>query len=75
MSTESVRDVEIWARNLLDVNFKYTWTIENYIKLLDNRINIDSPTFEVSLVTYCIVLFIHSKIPIQGHYVLEDMCT
>jgi hypothetical protein len=48
---EGVREVEVWARNLLDVNFKYTWTIENYVQLLDDKKNIDSPIFGVSLLS------------------------
>ena len=41
--------VEILARNLLDVNFKYTWKISKYLKHVDEGRNIDSPQFEVGV--------------------------
>jgi len=39
--------VEILARNLYDVGFKYTWDIEDYLKGVDGDDDVDSPVFEV----------------------------
>ncbi|CAG7823124.1 unnamed protein product [Allacma fusca] len=41
--------VEVQARHLLDVTFKYTWKIENYFKIVEQGLSIDSPTFHVNV--------------------------
>lgn len=42
--------VELMARNLFDVGFKYTWKIEDYLKGVDSEIGVDSDIFNVSTV-------------------------
>lgn len=42
-----MNNCEVLARNLLDVGFKYTWMVENYLKGIDEDEDTDSPTFEV----------------------------
>lgn len=52
MSKEDITNkdtVEVLARNLCDVGFKYNWTIEDYLKGVDEEINVDSPVFEVKM--------------------------
>lgn len=55
--------VEVLARNLFDIGFKYNWTIEDYLKGVDEEINVDSPVFEVTRTViicctiYCCQLF------------------
>lgn len=40
--------VDVQAKHLMDITFKYTWRIENYLKVLEDGINMDSPPFQVS---------------------------
>ena len=39
--------VEVQARHLTDVSFKYTWKIENYLKIVEQGLSVDSPPFRV----------------------------
>ena len=39
--------MEVLARNLLDIGFKYTWRIPDYLKGVDGEIDVDSPEFLV----------------------------
>ena len=41
--------VEVQARHLMDVSFKYTWKIENYLKILEEGLSVDSPPFRVRI--------------------------
>ncbi len=43
--------VEVIARNLFDVGFKYTWKIEDYLKGVDGEIDVDSQIFHVRIHT------------------------
>lgn len=39
--------VEVLARNLCDIGFKYSWNIEDYLKGVDGKDDVDSPLFDV----------------------------
>ncbi|OXA37017.1 BTB and MATH domain-containing protein 43 [Folsomia candida] len=41
--------VEVIARNLFDLGFKYTWKIGDYLKGVDSQTVVDSPVFNISV--------------------------
>ncbi|CAL8093250.1 unnamed protein product [Orchesella dallaii] len=41
--------VEVLARNLCDTGFKYNWSIEDYLKGVDQEIDVDSSVFEINV--------------------------
>lgn len=46
--------VEVIARNLFDLGFKYTWKIGDYLKGVDSQTVVDSPVFNVRFCTIII---------------------
>jgi len=58
--------VEVQARNLYDVGFKYNWTIDDYLKGIGQGSDVDSPLFEVSFLPF----LAQRKIISLWHYIV-----